>query len=90
MKVIKIGAVWCSGCLVMRSRWQELEKENFWLKTEYLDYDAQEKQIKKFKVESSRLPVFIFLDRTGKELFRINGEIDKNRLDELIKKYKNK
>lgn len=39
MKVLKIGAVWCNGCLVMRPRWQEIEKENPWLKTEYFDFD---------------------------------------------------
>jgi len=34
MKVLKIGAVWCNGCLVMKPRWEELEKENPWLETE--------------------------------------------------------
>jgi len=25
MKVLKFGAVWCPGCLVMRPRWAEIE-----------------------------------------------------------------
>ncbi len=39
MKVLKFGAVWCSGCLVMRPLWQDIEAENPWLKTEYDDFD---------------------------------------------------
>ena len=26
MKVIKIGAIWCSGCLVMNNVWNKLRK----------------------------------------------------------------
>jgi len=28
MKVLKFGAVWCSGCLVMNPRWRGVEEEN--------------------------------------------------------------
>ena len=45
MKVIKIGAVWCNGCLVMRPRWQEIETENPWLTTEYFDFDQDSTKI---------------------------------------------
>jgi hypothetical protein len=27
MHIVKIGAAWCSGCLVMKPRWAEIEKE---------------------------------------------------------------
>ncbi|NCC70988.1 thioredoxin, partial [bacterium] len=37
LKVLKFGAVWCPGCLIMKPRWEEIEKENIWLKTEYYD-----------------------------------------------------
>jgi thioredoxin-related protein len=89
MKVIKIGAVWCSGCLVMRPRWEEIEKENTWLKTEYFDFDNDNKLIKKYKVESGRLPVFIFLDKRGGEILRISGEVEKKKLLEVINENKN-
>lgn len=39
MKVLKFGAVWCSGCLVMRPRWEKIEKEHAWLETECFDCD---------------------------------------------------
>ena len=63
MKVIKIGAVWCPGCLVMRPRWAEIEKENPWLKTEYLDFDGDKEEVEKYHVEDGVLPAFIFLDK---------------------------
>ena len=90
MKVIKIGAVWCSGCLVMRPRWERLEKENPWLKTEYFDYDQDKKKIEKYQIKSGRLPVFIFLDKKGREFLRLNGEISEKELAAIIKENKNK
>ena len=90
MKVIKIGAVWCSGCLIMKPRWEEIEKENSQLKTEYLDYDRDEKKVKKLKIESSRLPVFIFFDKKDKEFLRFSGEISKKELEKIVLKNKSK
>jgi thiol-disulfide isomerase/thioredoxin len=90
MKVIKIGADWCSGCLVMKPRWREIEDEYQWLKTEYLDYDKDRQQVEEYGVESGRLPVFIFLDRQGKEVDRLHGEPSKDKLIDLINKYKDK
>lgn len=84
MKVIKIGAVWCNGCLVMRPRWAEIERENSWLKTEYLDFDNDRDRVKKYKVESGKLPVFIFLGKKGEEILRIAGEIEKKDLLKAI------
>ncbi|MBU2592781.1 thioredoxin family protein [Patescibacteria group bacterium] len=90
MKVIKIGAVWCSGCLVMRPRWQEIEKENPWLKTEYYDFDQDQKKVGKYLVESENLPVFIFLDKQGKEFLRLHGEPSKADLVKIIMENKDK
>ncbi|MFZ5376817.1 MAG: thioredoxin family protein [Patescibacteria group bacterium] len=88
MKVLKFGAVWCNGCLVMRPRWAEIEKENPWLKTEYFDYDQDIEEVEKYHIESGVLPVFIFLDSRGKELLRLSGEIEKKDLVENINKLK--
>lgn len=90
VKVIKIGAIWCSSCLVMRPRWENIEKVNPWLKTEYLDYDEDEKKVKKYEAKSNRLPIFIFLDKQEQEFMRLNGEISKDKILKLINKYKNK
>ena len=90
MKVLKFGAVWCSGCLVMRPRWEELEKENSWLETEYYDYDQDREQVEKYAVRGSRLPVFVFLDKKGKEFKRLEGEIEKKELKKIIEENKDK
>jgi thiol-disulfide isomerase/thioredoxin len=90
MNVLKVGAVWCNGCLVMRPRWQEIEKENPRLKTEYVDFDKDKKTVRKYNIESGKLPVFIFLDKNGNEILRIDGEIEKKELLTLIEKNKDK
>lgn len=90
MKVLKFGAVWCNGCLVMRPRWQEIEKENPWLKTEYFDFDKDKGIIERYKIDSGVLPVFIFLNKDGKEFLRLNGEIEKETLLKTILENKEK
>ncbi len=85
MKVIKIGADWCAGCLVMKPRWAEIEKELSWLETEYLDYDKKKEKVEEYGVESGKLPVFIFLDKEGQEFLRLNGEHPKEKLIEIVK-----
>ncbi len=90
MKILKIGAVWCNACLVMKPRWQEVESELAWLKTEYYDFDENEKKITKYKIAEGKLPVFIFLDKQGEEFLRLTGEISKNELIKIIQKNKNR
>jgi len=89
MKVLKFGAVWCSGCLVMRPRWQEIEKENPWLKTEYYDFDKDKEMVKKYKIDKN-LPTFVFLDEDGKEFLRLNGEVEKKDLVKIIEENRDK
>lgn len=90
MKVLKFGADWCNGCLVMKPRWQEIEKEHSWLKTQYFDFDKDRQSVKKYRVEEGRLPVFVFLDKQGKEFLRKEGEIGRNELVKIILKNKDR
>ena len=90
MKVIKIGADWCSGCIVMKPRWKEIEQENPWLEAQYLDFDKDQEAVEKYKVKDEKLPTFIFLDKGGNELERLHGEIEKDKLIRLINEYKEK
>lgn len=87
MKVLKFGAVWCPGCLVMKPRWSEIEQENPWLKTEYHDFDTDKEAVKKYGI-TEILPVFIFLDKKGEEFLRLDGEVAKSKLLEIIEKNK--
>lgn len=90
MNVLKIGAVWCNGCLVMRPRFAEIEKENPWLKTQYFDFDASKDMLSKYNIDSGILPVFIFIDKYGKEFLRLSGEIEKEELLKVIQENKDK
>lgn len=83
MKVIKVGAVWCNGCIIMRPRWRQIESENPWLETEYYDFDEHPEIMKKLNI-TDNLPVAIFLDKQGDEIKRYNGEVEKNVLLETI------
>lgn len=83
MKVLKFGAVWCPGCIVMKPRWEEIEKENPWLETEYYDYDENKEMVEKYKIDEV-LPVFVFLNKSEKEILRLQGEVEKKELLEVI------
>lgn len=87
MKVLKFGAEWCSGCLIMKPRWKEIEEELPWLKTEYYDYDQDSEMVEKYKIDQT-LPTFIFLNHKDEEITRLSGEPSKEELLSLIEKYK--
>ncbi|HNV97192.1 MAG: thioredoxin family protein [Patescibacteria group bacterium] len=89
MKVLKFGAVWCPGCLVMKPRWKEIEEENPWLETQYYDFDNDKEAVNLYNIDKV-LPIFVFLDKDGKEFLRLNGEIKKDKLIEIINENKNK
>lgn len=89
MKVLKFGAVWCAGCLVMKPRWAEIEKEHSWLKTEMYDYDRDKEMVVKYKIDEN-LPTFVFLDKKDKEFLRLQGEQPKEKLIEIILENKDK
>ena len=82
MEVIKINAIWCSGCLVMNKIWKQiLEEKN--IKTTELDYDMDEEEVKKYN-PGDVLPVFIVFDEE-KEVLRLTGEFS---YDEFINRLK--
>lgn len=89
MKVLKFGAVWCPGCLVMRPLWQEIEKENPWLKTEYFEFDDEKEAVEKWQINKS-LPTFVFIDKDENEILRFSGEKSKAEVVKLIEENKNK
>ncbi len=90
MKVIKIGAEWCNGCVVMRPRWKKIEAENPWLKTEYIDYDKDNEKALTYGLDENKLPTFIFIAEDGTELDRAHGELTEKAITEKIYAYKEK
>lgn len=89
MKVIKFGAIWCPGCIVMKPRWLEIEKENSWLKTEYHDFDSEKDFVQKYNI-NDKLPTFVFLDDNEAEFLRLSGEVSKKELLRIITENKNR
>ena len=85
MKIIKIGAIWCPGCLVMKKIWNNILKVRE-LDIIELDYDMDNDEVKKYNV-GNILPVVIFLDKDDNELERLIGEQKENKLLEVIDKY---
>lgn len=71
MRVVKINAVWCSGCLVMNNIWKKILKDHK-IETLSLDYDMNEEEVKNYN-PGNILPVFIFYSG-DKEKKRVVGE----------------
>ena len=86
MKIIKIGSSWCSGCIVMKPIWEDIEKE-IKLDTQYYDFDVYEDMLKEKYNIGDKLPIAIFLNKEGIELDRIIGETKKDNLLNKIKEY---
>lgn len=86
MQIIKIGAVWCPGCLVMNKVWNNILKNND-LDILELDYDMDNDEVSKYNV-GQVLPVIIFVDKDGVELERLVGEQKEDKLMEIIDKYR--
>ena len=72
MKIIKIGALWCSACLVTNNALDKYIKENEDIILETLDYDFDEEEVKKYE-PGEVLPILIF-EEDGKEVLRLKGE----------------
>lgn len=86
MKVIKIGAIWCPGCLVMKKIWDNVVKNND-IDFVELDYDMDSDEVSKYNV-GKILPVFVFVDDNGLELERLVGEQKESKLLEVIDRYR--
>ena len=82
MKLIKIGAIWCSGCLVMNNVINKTLKNYDIDYTEY-DLDMDEEESSKYN-PGDVLPVFIVFDGDV-EVARFSGEY---KYDEFISKLK--
>ncbi len=87
MKIIKISAIWCPGCLVMKKVWKNILNSYNNLDITELDYDINNEEIKKYN-PGKVLPIVIFLDNNNNELTRLIGEQKEETLKNYIDKYK--
>ena len=86
MKIIKIGAVWCPGCLVMKKVWKSIMNDYPNLDITYLDYDMNSNEVNIYN-PGKVLPIVIFLDKNNNELERLIGEKSEEDLRRTIDKY---
>ena len=84
MKIIRISAVWCSGCLVMKKIWKNIEELYPNITYVDYDYDLDEEEIKKYNI-GDIVPVNIFI-KNDKEIDRLIGEKNKEDVINMIEK----
>ena len=87
MKIIRISAVWCPGCLVMKKIWKNIQDKYPDLEIRALDYDMDMDEVSKFN-PGKVLPVVIFLDNDNQELERLIGEQSEDTLVKKICEYR--
>ena len=83
MKIIRINATWCSGCLILKGIWKEIEKE--FPNNEYIDYDydLDEEEIEKYNIKDI-VPVVI-IKKDNQEIIRIEGEKTKKEILDVLR-----
>ena len=67
----------------MKPIWEEVEKNAQGLDTEYYDADENSEILKKYRVLN--VPTFIFLDKKGGEILRLEGLQNKEELLKIVK-----
>jgi thiol-disulfide isomerase/thioredoxin len=82
MKLLKIGAIWCGGCLVMNKTISKIINE-YNIDYSELDIDMDEEEAKAYN-PGDKLPVFIILDN-DKEVTRFVGEYSYEELKNKLK-----
>lgn len=79
MKIIRISAIWCGSCIIMKKRYNSVINKYPSLEIINLDYDFDD--ISSYNV-GNILPIAIFIDENNNELKRLIGETSE---DEIIK-----
>lgn len=78
MKIIRIGAIWCSSCIIMKSRFNSIAS-NYDIEVIDYDYDFDTDMVEKYNV-GDILPVYI--KETNNT--RIIGEVSKEDIIKFI------
>ena len=81
MRIVRISAIWCPACLIMRPIYDEVVKK-YNLESEELDYDFNEEEVEKLNI-GKKLPVAIIYDG-DEEKTRICGEKKIKEIEEII------
>lgn len=68
----------------MRPIWEKIQKNFPKLNFRMLDIDENEKEITEFGITEDVLPVAIIKNSNGKEIKRIQGELSKSKIVDII------
>lgn len=79
MKIIRISAIWCSSCIIMKSRFNDVIKDKD-IEVISLDYDMDD--IDEYKV-GDILPVYIKIENNI-ETDRLIGEHSKEEIERFL------
>jgi thiol-disulfide isomerase/thioredoxin len=82
MKLIRIGAMWCSGCLLTNKNLKKLKEEYSDIEIVELDVDMDEEECLKYNYGDT-LPVLIF-EEDNKEIKRLVGEKEYKELKMVV------
>lgn len=83
INIVKIGAMWCPGCLVMHKIWKEINTNYPNIPVKSYDLDMDSEDVIKYEVGST-LPVIIFY-KDDKEYKRLIGERTYLDIENVIK-----
>ena len=79
--IIRISAMWCSSCIITKSRFNDIIKDYNIDVIDY-DYDLDSEKIEEYNV-GEILPVYIKI-KDNKEISRLIGEHSKEELKTFI------
>ena len=82
MKIVKIGAMWCPGCIVMHKVWTKVNENYPNIEVTSYDLDMDSEEIEKYNVGET-LPVMIFY-KDDKEYKRLIGEKKYEDIENII------
>ncbi|HPL55088.1 MAG TPA: thioredoxin family protein [Bacilli bacterium] len=87
MELILITAVWCTSCLIMKPRYQELAKKHRITNFTELDFDMDEEKVDHLNIGHT-LPVCIII-KEEKEVKRIIGEKKTKEIEKIFEDFLN-
>lgn len=79
--IIRISAMWCSSCIIMKSRFNDVIK-NYNIDVIDYDYDLDSEKIEEYNI-GEILPVYIKI-KDEKQVSRLIGEHSKEELKTFI------
>ena len=82
MKIVKIGDMWCPGCIIMHKVWDKIMDNYPNIDIISYDLDMDSDEVEKYNVGST-LPVIIFY-KNENECKRLIGEKKYEDIEEII------